>query len=500
MQKRFASIWFRYLATDWFTRRRPALKKVPFVLVAPDHGRMVITAANTCALEKEIGTGILLADAKAIIPSLIYFDDKPSLPFKLLSGIAEWCIRYTPFAAIDLPDGLMLDITGCTHLWGSEEQYLTDMCKRLNDFGYHTGIAIADTVGAAWALARYGKNKSIVETGQHAAALLSLPPSALRIDPATIERLQKLGLSRIGSFSNMPRTALRSRFGEHFLKRLDQALGSEEEIILPIQPVIPYCERLPCLEPIITLKGIEIALQKLLGTMCARFKHEEKGLRNAVFKCYRVDGKIQTIEIGTHRPSANSIHLFKLFENKIETIEPALGIELFTFQALKVEALSPMQEKLWDRSAGWDDMGLSQLLDRISGKFGDKCIHRYLPCEHSWPEYSFISASSITEKIQTAWKAGRPRPLQLLSKPEPIEVTAPVPDYPPMLFRFKGKLHKITKADGPERIEPEWWLQEEKHRDYYYVEDEEGHRYWLFRSGHYDNAKSWQWFIHGFFA
>jgi len=89
--------------------------------------------------------------------------------------------------------------------------------------------------------------------------------------------------------------------------------------------------------------------------------------------------------------------------------------------------------------------------------------------------------------------------VQLLSKPEPIEVAAPIPDYPPMHFQYKGKLHKIRKADGPERIEREWWLDGGEHRDYYYVEDEDGQRYWLFRSGHYAVQQS-QWFIHGFFA
>lgn len=500
MQKRFASIWFRYLKTDWFIRRQPTLKEAPFVLVAPDHGRMMISTANSEALKQEVTIGMVLADAKAIIPSLLYFDDKPELAAKLLKGIAEWCIRYSPVAAIDLPNGLILDITGCTHLWAGEEKYLSDISKRLSGFGYHTRIAIADTVGAAWAIARFGKDKNIIENGQQTTALLTLPPTALRIEAENVERLEKLGLRQVSSFITMPRSALRRRFGPHFLKRLDQATGYEEETIQLVKPIEPYQERLPCLEPIITATGIEIALKRLLEMMCLRLQHEGKGLRMAVFKGYRVDGKIEEISIGTHRPSANSMHLFKLFENKIATIEPALGIELFVLEAPKVERLSPMQEKLWDNTGGLDDIGFSELLDRISGKFGANCIHRYLPAEHYWPERSFKTTTSITEEIQKGWKAERPRPLQLLPKPERIEVTAPVPDYPPMHFRYKGKLHKIIKADGPERIEAEWWLQEGQHRDYYYVEDEEGHRYWLFRSGHYDDAKTWQWFIHGFFA
>jgi protein ImuB len=159
-----------------------------------------------------------------------------------------------------------------------------------------------------------------------------------------------------------------------------------------------------------------------------------------------------------------------------------------------------IQDQLWQDKGGLADTELAELLDRIEGKIGPGHIQRFVPAEHYWPERSFTLASSIDETIQSSWKLDRPRPLQMLSKPELIEVTAPIPDYPPMLFRYKGKLHKIAKADGPERIEQEWWLQQGQHRDYYAVEDEEGQRYWLFRLGHYDVAKTYQWFLHGFFA
>jgi len=500
MSKRFVSIWFRYLRTDWHSRRQPHLRELPFVLASPDHGRMVISAANSNAQTQGADIGMAVADARAIIPSLEVLDDDAELSARLLKGIAEWCIRFTPAVGIDLPDGLLLDVSGCTHLWGGELQYLTSISKRIKSFGYNMYIAMADTIGTARAVARFRKNITIVDSGKQTAAMLSLPPSALRIESEIIERLQKLGLRQVSNFINMPRSALRRRFGSSLLLRLDQALGYEEEAIEPVHPVEAYQERLPCLEPIVTAKGIEIALQRLLETLCHRLQHEQKGLRKASFKGYRIDGKIEQIDIGTNRPSNNSIHLFKLFEIKTDTIEPALGIELFTLEASKVEEVVPLQEKIWGNTGGLDDIGLYELLDRIEGKIGANKIHRYMPDEHYWPERSFKPTASINEKLSTAWKVDKPRPLQLLSRPLAIEVTAPIPDYPPMLFRYEGMLHKIIKADGPERIEQEWWLQDGQHRDYYVAEDEDGNRYWLFRSGHYDIAKSYQWFIHGFFA
>ena len=181
MPKRFVTIWFRNLRTDWFIRRQPVLSETPFILASPDHGRMIVTAANALARTQGIDTGMVVADARAIIPSLEVLDDKPGLSLKLLKGLAEWCIRYTPAVAIDPPDGLILDVTGCTHLWGSEKEYLTGILKRFKHFGYEARAAMADTIGTASAVARYGKDSLIVESGQQTAALLSLPPVALRL-------------------------------------------------------------------------------------------------------------------------------------------------------------------------------------------------------------------------------------------------------------------------------------------------------------------------------
>lgn len=500
MSKRFVAVWFPYLITDWFALRQPGLRTVPFVVSAPSHGRMVITAANALAKTHGIDKGSVVADARAMVPALQVMDDMPGLAGKLLKRLAEWCIRFSPYVAISLPDGLLFDATGCSHLWGGDQGYIAEINKRLTARGYHVRVAMADTLRAAWAIARFGKEPLIIEKGQHITALLALPPAALDPDTDTMDRLHKLGLRQIKDFISMPRSALRRRFGFSFVKKINQALGYEEEILESVIPVEPYHERLPCLEPIATATGIEIALQRLLDALCHRLQQEGKGLRKAVFKGYRMDGKIVQVDIGTNRPSCNVKHLFKLFEIKLPTIEPDLGIELFVLEAPKVEDHDATQEKIWEKTGGLDNPALAELLDRLAGKVGAASIHRYLPDEHYWPERSFKQASSLDEKSAAPWKVNRPRPVQLLAKPEPIEVTAPIPDYPPMLFRRKGKVHRIVRADGPERIEQEWWLQEGQHRDYYYVEDEEGLRYWLFRSGHYDADKTYQWFIHGFFA
>ena len=480
-------------------RRQPELKELPFVMAAPERGRMVIKAANAVAQAKGIDVDMVVADCRAILPSLQVFDDKSELTEQLLNALAEWCLRYTPVVAIDPYDGLILDVSGCPHLWGGEKPYLKDIISKLRGFGYDVRLAIADTIGTAWAVCHYGVIAPIVAPCCQLTALLPLPPAALRLDASILERLKKLELYQIEQFIKMPRKALGRRFGAIILTRLDQALGQEREVIKPIQPTEPYQERLPCLEPIRTGPGIEIALKQLLEKLSARLLHEEKGLRKCVFKCYRVDGIIQQIEIGTSRPSRNVAHLFKLFEMKIVTIAPGLGIEVFTIDAPIVEDVSAMQDALWNFTEGGNGTAIGELLDRVAGKLGVDTIHRYVPDEHYWPERSFKIANSLCEKIQTNWRTDLPRPIHVLPKPETIEVTVAMPDYPPMLFRYNGELHNVSKADGPERIEQEWWLQKGLYRDYYNIEDEKGARYWIFRLGSYEQGNP-QWFIHGFFA
>lgn len=498
MHKRWLSLRFTHLATDRMVIRQPELKGKPFALVSPERGRMLVKASNATAASSGVFSGMVVADARTLLPSLEVFPYDPQLEGRLLTALARWCLRYTPIAATDLPDGLILDITGCAHLWGGELPYLEAIVATLQSKGYSVRGAIADTVGMAWALARYGQELVIAPPGTQRETLLSLPPASLRLDQEILERLQKLGFRQVKQFIDISPPILRRRFGEALLTRLGQALGTVHEYIDAVQPIRPYREELPCMEPIVTSMGIEIALKRLLEMVCERMRKEGKGLRAGVFKGHRIDGKVEQINIGTGRPSHNQAHLFKLFELKIASIEPALGIERFLLEVPLVEDLSGVQDTIWGID-NLDNTAVAELLDNIGGKLGMDVIHRYLPQEHHWPERSIKEVPFFEGQPDTEWATALTRPLELWSKPEPIEVMVHLPDYPPRHFRYKGKIYKIAKADGPERIEQEWWLQTGPPRDYYCVEDEEGIRYWIFRLGLYGEGDP-QWFLHGIFA
>lgn len=500
MMKRFVSIWFPYLLTDWYALHNKAVRDLPFVLKATARNSICITAANILAVQKGIYTGMALADARAIYPALESFDAIQGTSENLLKKIAAWCIRFAPVVAVDGSDGIIIDATGCSHLLGSDHAYVADIINRLKAKGFFAKAAMADTIGAAWAMARFRNKSCIVHSGKHQESIRLLPVQALRLPADTVERLHKLGLHQIKDIMHMPPRTLSRRFGKVIVQRLNEAKGTIEEFIEPVIPVAVYHERLACLGPIVHLAGIEIALQQLIEILCKRLLKDGKGARQLGFSCFAIDGEAQNVMISTTAATSNVKHLLGLFAFKLPCIAPGLGIELFILEASKVEHAVSKQEVLWKSGAALTDASIAELVDRLQSRFEDINIKRYLPAEHHLPERSIQSTSSLQEKASIEWQSNIQRPIILLPQPVQVEVTAPIPDYPPMMFRYNGKLRKIIKADGPERIEQEWWIKDGRHRDYYAVEDEDGGRYWLFRSGHYDAEKSYKWFVHGLFG
>lgn len=498
MKKRYLAIWFPQLLMDWAIRQDPSRASLPFALVERQRGRVQVVLANAFAREKGVGAAMSLADSRAICPDLLIMDYPLEKGTLLIKAWAEWAIRYTPVTAVDPPDGLILDASGCAHLWGGERAYVETILQRIRSIGYEARGAMADTIGAAWGLSRYGPSRQWVQSSDQKSILADLPVSALRLDKAVLHQLHQLGIRKIQQFMDLPRASLRRRWGPEVLTRLDQFWGNQWETLSPFQPEIPYQERLYSLEPINTAVGIRIAIEKLLASLCQRLEKESKGARQIKLSSYRVDHQVQQVQIHMSNPSRDAQHMLRLFQDRIAEIKPGLGIELFVMEAPAVLPLSWESSLLWAPQSAQDKKAIGALIDRIAGKAGAHRLNRYLPAGSHWPEQSFRPAIHLEETPDMPWPTHLPRPVELLDPPVPIEVIAPMPDYPPLLFRYQGRLHRISKGEGPERIEASWWQDPGNYRDYYSVEDQQGIRYWLFRQGEAGAVSSW--FLHGWFA
>lgn len=519
--RRVVSLWLPRFPTDRLSRLSPAWRAEPLAVVTGDaRGGLRVVALNGVAEAAGLRFGQALADARAIEPALRVEPVDPAAEAAALQSLAAWCGRYTPWVALDRSGlgahaggahGLWLDVTGCTRLFGGEAALLDDLMRRLAEFGFEARAALADTPGAAWAVARYGAGG--VVPGAARAQLGPLPLAALRLGAAEIEALDRVGLRRVEELYRVPRGALARRFGALLGRRLDQALGAVHEPLSPCRPVAPYrIERLFA-EPIASPEAIHAATLGLIEALAARLAADGRGVRRLELMLFRVDGTLGERAVGTSLAVREPRHLMRLLAEKLDDFDAGFGVDAIALAAPLTDALPRLQLGLDFAAAGprrpcapEDDAALGRLIDRLGNRLGPASIGRPAPRRSHLPERAVAPAGTLDGPGDWSAHAARERPLRLLPRPEPIEVIAPIPDDPPVMFRWRRAVHRVRAAAGPERLSPEWWRApgmaaadegERRFRDYYRVEDETGRRFWLFRLGAFRPGASPAWFMHG---
>ena len=450
-----------------------------------------------------------VTDAMALCPELITAEADPEADAQALTALVDWCVRFSPAVASNPPDGLFLDITGVDHLWGGEAALRDDLKARLTANGLPFRLAIADTPGAAWALAHYGPDSAIAPPGGQAELLKPLPPAALRLDPEAAAQIGRLGLRRIEQLIEIPRAPLSRRFGAAVLNRLDQALGRAPEALAFRRPPTPWLARLDFFEPISAPDDMARVTADVAARLCARLEAKGHGARRFELAFHRVDGQALSLTIGLALAGRDATRIARLFQPRLETLDPGFGIEAVTLAAYQVEAVAGRQETLDDNTASATQDGLAPLVDRLANRLGAERIWRTVPNESHLPEWAGARTPplSVQETAAPAWDPETPRPIRLFRRPEPLEqVLALTPDDPPRQFRWRGRLHQVRRAEGPERIGEEWWradiadVRVGRVRDYYRVEDTGGARFWLFRAGLYSAGEPARWWLHGLFG
>ena len=414
--------------------------------VTAGRGSLSIAAVNPAAEAAGLRPGFSLANARALVPGLATFEADPAADRGALEKLAGWCGRYTPWTAVDDcaagagAGGLWLDISGCAHLFGGEAALLDDLTRRLRAFGFAARAAIADTPGAAWAVVRFADTgaTTVVAPGEGRRVLAPLPVAGLRLPPATVEALGRVGLRCIADLAQVARAPLAARFGAAPLKRLDQALGRTDEALSPRRPVAAPRARLAFAEPISRADDIAAALGLLLAELCARLEKAHQGARRLELVLYRVDGATASAVIGTGRPVRDADHLTRLFAEKLGALDAGFGVETITLAATAADPLSPVQAGL-DGHGGTEGSArrTAHLVDRLGNRLGADDVVHLSPRASHIPERASHAVSALA---QAPWPGGataddpgrrRPRPLHLLPSPEPIQVVAPVPDDAP---------------------------------------------------------------------
>ncbi len=492
------------------TTEQDAQARPPLVVTEKIKGAQRLVAISPEAKRVGLSTGLALADVRARIPDLWVEEADHYADADLLDRIADDCDRFSPVVVIDAPDGLLLDITGCDHLFGGEAELRQVFSERLKRAGLHVRTVIADAPDAARALARYGRI-AIVPPGGDAAAVRPLPIAALQLDDADRLAISRAGLKTIGAIADRPSLAFAARFGEKMTLRLHRVLGEAEAPLVPrrIAPMLWVERRFP--EPIARTEHVEGVLTELASEAGERLGERREGGRVFEASFFRADGAVRRIAIETGRPMRSAAVLLRLFREKLDAladpIDPGFGFDMIRLSILVTEPLEAIQAGLDGHAIEADE--IANLADRLATRFGLNRVVRFVPEDTHDPERAARSVPAIRDSAASApWPVPEVcepplRPSHVFEPPQLVDVSAEVPDGPPLHFTWRRSRHVVIRAEGPERIAPEWWVkpQGEPTRDYFRIEDDQGRRFWLYRAGFYgEKAGPPRWFVHGLFA
>ncbi len=482
--------------------------KLPLVITDRIKSAQRLVAVSPQARRLGLLPGLTLADARARIPDLWVEEADAHADATLLERIAEDCDRYSPVIVMDAPDGLLIDITGCAHLFGGEAELRRGFSERLRRSNVHVRSVIASAPDAARALARFGRT-AIVPPEADAKAVRPLPVAALELQDDHRIAILRAGLKTIADIADRPSLAFAARFGEKMTLRLRRVLGEADPPLIPRRPVPMLWVERRFAEPIGRAEDIEAVISDLSADAVAKLGERREGGRVFEASFFRADGAVRRIAVEIGRPMRDVKTVLRLFREKLDSladpIDPGFGFDLIRLSLPVTEKLDVRQPSLDGHAIETDDV--ADLADRLSVRFGQDRVLRFLPKDTHNPDRAARAVPAafnpLTSPVWPAPEEDEPplRPVQMFDPPQPVEAIAQVPDGPPLHFNWRRKKHVITRAEGPERIAPEWWrTSETTARDYYRVEDKEGRRFWLFRSGTYDEAKAPRWFVHGLFA
>ncbi len=507
MTRRILSLWLPDLAIDrWHLAEGEST--APFALLADTAHGPRLAAINAAARRAGVQGGTMLADARALCPDLAVAPGDPAGDLAFLERLAIWAQRWGPWSAIDPPDGLLVDVTGVAHLFGGEAALLDDAALRLAARRLTARLALAPTAGAAWALSHYGPERAIVHKGT--TQLDDLPVAALRLDPATLLVLRRLGLKRIRDLSGVARDALARRFRNsrspmaNPLIRLDQLLGRVPEPLLPvIAAEVPLVHR-RLMEPIRHRSLLDQVLGDLAADMARLLEGQAKGARRLDLALWKVDGEVLSRRLELAAASRDAAHIARLFAGKLDDLDAGFGIELARLSAPWCEPLALSQAD-FEQAAEVHGTSLAACIDRLAARLGESAVRRPLPVASHVPERAQRWVPPLEpERAVQGQLAFHARPLKLLDRAEPIAVLYASPDGLPRRFRWRGQVHEIARAEGPERIAPEWWRERSsaRLRDYYRIEDDQGRRYWIYRNGLAGDGRGGvpEWFLQGLCA
>lgn len=492
---RILSIWLPQLPLDRLVRLGDPRLDGPFAVTSDTKNATRLTHLNKCARDAGLSSGLSIPDARAICPDLLTEPSDLLREKTLLRALWRWADQLSPRVALDPPDCLLLDITGCAHLFGGEGSMGGEANARLSNMQIVSRIGIAGTKGAARALARFGsKSVSIAQAGKTHDALKALPIDALDVPSKMTSELAQSGLKTIGQLYEIKSTELARRFGLELTQALATSTGLEPDPVSPATADPIYAARMTLPEPIGFQSDLENVLERLAGSVCGKLQDTQKGARRFVLTVRCVDTGDHPISVGFAKPCFEVRPILQQFARPLDELKIEFGADWFRLEAQSIEPIRFRQTRLGEAVDTADSV--ARAISTIGNRIGFDHVRRYEARDAHLPEREFVAVEAMDRDVDPVWRtAPRYRPLRLYKRPEYLRALEP--GRPPISFEWRRKAYRTKSAKGPERLTPEWWREADmRTRDYWTVQTKEGLRLWLVT---YPGVEPPQWYVAGKF-
>lgn len=527
--RRALSLFLAAFPLDLARRALPASGEA-LVLAHTAGGRELVLRCCARAARAGVRPGMSTGEARAlcghgrvrVVPA------DPLRETAELERLGRFATRFSPVVALDPPEGLLLDVAGCERLFGGEHALARALARALEGLGFDARLAVAGTIGCAWALARFGREPlALVPPGGERAALAPLPVESLRLDERAAAALLEVGAERVGHLFALERAELAARFGAPLLERLDQALGRRVETVEPLRPAPPPRVERFFAGPVADLEPLVLTVRALIGALCDELARRDEGARRVDLELAPTDLEPLCVPVRLSRPTRDRAHLFALLEPLVERARVGTGVERVTLVARSTAPMRPAQIEPWadawlagaraQRGRAELDRAAGELVDALVGRFGDGRIRRVEPVESHVPERAFrtrpLAAPDEPRARRADVSATSERPSLLFAEPERMRALAcrlPAVSQAgvsearlsagaPGALAWRGRELRVVASRGPERIAAPWWERdaselgrEQPVRDYYRVLTACGRRLWIFC-----RAPEGAWLVHG---
>lgn len=499
----------------------------------------VISAASPLALQDGACVGMPISEAKSLLRRgghFHIFEHDLDADLAGIETLADSLDCFSPLVGLETvepsehkrgrrPDSILLDVTGLAHLFGDESQLARQLLVHCDQLGYLPRVAVASTVGEAWAMARFVAGRYFAQYQQPVVlsvadqeAIPSLPVEACRLPIDMVETLYQLGIKTIGQLQRLSRNDLAMRFGDTLHRRMDQLTGKiEEPVVARRKPVEFVAEQL--LE-YSTNHGetIRVIIARLVAKLCDQMRSRQQGALQWSIELVCQSGLPVRFDVNLFQPTATTDHVLPLVEMQLEqvlspqthrgtTIEVNAIIVSVTSNVL----LAQQQRQLFDENPRLDRQSLAQLINRLASRVGSHRVVYPVLQSGAQPEYSFRLKPLVDARRRRRQRASPPKQSHVLARPfrlfcPPIRLNhlsvssddhpsdCEIATPPALLSIDSGDPQKIISSCGPERIETGWWRGITVCRDYWRVETETCQQFWVYR-----NLRTGVWFLHGEF-